>query len=151
MVRNSWCASVRTELSNASAAWTYDSVRPLFRTELSCSAGSLECVSVIAAKRASARLAEHIRGQSLPPSQSSCVLEQERFSGFECKEPAFPVNCLNLGDERCLVKDWTDQVANTQPITKAERHESAFGAACHLMREFKSRAQRRMQDREDHL
>lgn len=32
MFRNTWCASVETELSNALAAWTHDSMEPVLDT-----------------------------------------------------------------------------------------------------------------------
>src|SRR6266849_11079201 len=62
MFRNTWCASVRTELSNAPAAWTSDSMGLPLRTALFGSAGSLDCVSVFTSKQASAGLAQHDRG-----------------------------------------------------------------------------------------
>src|SRR5258708_40204385 len=65
MFRNTWCASVRTELSNAPAAWTSDSKGPPFRTVSFGFAGNLDCVPVFPCKPPCAGLAQHIRGPVL--------------------------------------------------------------------------------------
>ncbi len=62
MFRNPWCASVRAELSNASAAWASDSLGQPFKTVSFGTGGSLVCIPVFVPKQAYAGLIQHVRG-----------------------------------------------------------------------------------------
>jgi len=108
MLRNSWSAAVRKEVSNASAAWTSDSMGRSFRTWFGF-AGSLVCVSVIMSKQSSAGGAKDIRRQILVWHNPRVVAFKnkrsfERWSRVQGTQPVLPLKSLNFGDERCLVK-----------------------------------------------
>ena len=52
MFRNTWCASVTTELSNATAAWTCDSMGPASNTAAFGYAANVDRVPIFASKPA---------------------------------------------------------------------------------------------------
>ena|SRR5882762_1590226 len=62
MFRITWCASVGTELSNAQAAWTFDSMGPPFEIAPFAYARCLEHVPVSPSKPASGMSAQHVGG-----------------------------------------------------------------------------------------
>jgi len=80
MLRNSWRASVRTELSNASAAWTSDWMGSLFRSVPFASVGNLAFVLVFPSRQILSRLAQHARAPFLSAlSETGRLWKSQKF------------------------------------------------------------------------
>jgi hypothetical protein len=61
MFRNTWSASVGTELSIAPAAWSFDSMGSPLKTVPFGSAGRLDCLLVFSLKQTCVGLPQHVR------------------------------------------------------------------------------------------
>src|SRR6266436_2040592 len=102
MFRNTWCASEKTELSNAPAAWTFDSMHPALKSVRVGSAGTLECVPASPSNEACPGLAEHVRGPIFVCDYPRVVaIGKDRNSqrGSALQGISFSIRILTLDDD----------------------------------------------------
>ncbi len=84
---------MRAELSDAPTAWTSDSTGPPLKTVPFDSAETLNCVPVFPSKRASAELAQHVRGPNFVCNYPKTVAVGSNSSqrGSEVHRICFPI------------------------------------------------------------